>query len=335
MDDAVDIICASGAIGAADVLELRRTLYNDGQISRDEAEQIFRLDQNCADKDPTWAAFYVEALTDFFVWQANPRGYVSDALAEILERAIVHDGRIDQMTELELLVNIVSRATSCPEKLAVHVLQAVKESIVSPKTAAYGSNRPPATATAADAALIRNVIHAPGGDGSIAVTRREAEILFDLNDVLDDENKGPEWDDVFVKGIACHLTSPMPEPMKMTADAELKRQKWLAEKPAFGTTLRGMGAALGRLDVPFAEAWRDVDPGGVQRARDEREAEEVRLRESYSRQGIHREEAAWLKDRLSTDGEIKENEKSLLKFIKDIAPEIDPILEPMLQKAGL
>ena len=65
---------------------------------------------------------------------------------------ISKDGHIDAMSELELVVNIVDRATSAPESLALLVLDAVRASILNPTSAAYGSNRPPAVATAADAA---------------------------------------------------------------------------------------------------------------------------------------------------------------------------------------
>ena len=179
------------------------------------------------------------------------------------------------------------------------------------------------------------MIHAPGGDGSIAVTRLEAEMLFDLNDALDDENKGPEWDDVFVKAIACHLMSPMAAPMEMTAEAELKRQAWLEEKPSFGTTLASIGKAIGRADIPFAEAWRELDPGGYQAARDYEQAEQARISQAFSRESIDRAEAAWLAERIGRDANLSENEQKLLKFIKDNSPKIDEALRPLFEKAGL
>lgn len=335
MNDLVESLSAKGTIGASDVLELRRAVFPDGVVSVAEADAIFRLDAACADKDQTWSDFYVEALTDFFVWQAQPRGYVDESLADLLMRHIAKDGRVDEMSELELLINIVDRATSCPERLSLGVMDAVRDSILHPQTAAYGSNRPPAQVTAADAAIVRKVIHAPGGDGSIAVTRREADFMFDLNDALEDENKAPEWDDVFIKAIACHLTSPMPNPMPMTAEAELKRQAWLEEKPERGWMLKGIGDALGRLDIPFGEAWREIDPMGVQQAKEYQEAEEVYMRDAYARETIGREEAAWLTERLGRDGTLCANELKLLAFIKEISPKIDPLLEPLYNKAEI
>lgn len=335
MNDLVDELCAAGRIGADDILALRRAVYADGVTSMEEAQSVFRLDRECSDKDPSWTDFYVQALTDFFVWQAKPKGYVSDELAGHLIRAVEQDGHIDRMSELELLIHVIDRATSAPEALALFVMQAVRDSVLNPGSAAYGSNRPPALITAADAAIIRKVIHAPGGDNSIAVTRREAEFLFDLNDAVDAENADPEWNDVFVKAVACHLMSPSPEPMEMTAEAELKRQAWLEEGPApFGTTLAGVGKALTKGDIPFAEAWREVDPGGYRAAREFREAEAKWIDDAFARETIDPAEAAWLADRLGRDGVLKDNERALLKFIKDNAPQIDAALEPLIAKAG-
>ncbi len=328
----VDTLSAKKTISARDVVDLRRLVFPDGVVSTAEATVIFHLDTACGDKDQSWFDFYVEALTDFFVWQSEPRGYVDESLAGLLLRHIAKDGHIDEMSELELLINIVDQATSCPEQLALAVLEAVRESILNPKTAAYGSNRAPAHVTEADAAIIRKVIHAPGGDGSIVVTRREAEFIFDLNDALVDENKVSEWDDVFVKAIACHLTSSLPKPMPMTAIAEIKRQAWLDEKPTRGWMLRGIGQAFGHRDIPFAEAWREIDPLGVQQAREYREAEEAGLRAAYANETVERDEAAWLKSRLERDDILCANEQELLKFIKEISPKIDPALEPLFQK---
>ena len=73
-----------GAIGADDVLKLRREVFRDGVVDPVEARDVFRLDHACATKDPAWTQFYVDALTDFFVWQANPKGYVDQELGRFL-----------------------------------------------------------------------------------------------------------------------------------------------------------------------------------------------------------------------------------------------------------
>ena len=59
----------NGWINADQVLRLRRLVYGDGGISRDEAACLFRLNRRVLTSDPAWAELYVEALTDFFYWR--------------------------------------------------------------------------------------------------------------------------------------------------------------------------------------------------------------------------------------------------------------------------
>lgn len=327
-------LCKQPEITRDDVMAIRRATYGDGICSFEEAEAIFALDLACPVKDPEWGLFYVDSLTDFFVWQAEPRGYVSEEQAAFLMERISCDGRIDQLTELELLINILHRAESCPEPLVLMVLQAVRESILSPATAIYGSNRPPALITTADAAIIRKVIYAPSGDGSLTVTRCEAEMIFDLNDAVRGEDNTAEWQDLFVKAIANHLMFPRPAPEVPDARTVLNREAWLAERRGVGRLLAGMTQAFARRDVPFSEAWRDIDPLGSKRAAEEREEEDRRTREAMQREAIDPVEAKWLIDRIGRDGVLDDNERALLAFIRDNATSIDPALEPLLARAA-
>ena len=50
--------------------------------------------------------------------------------------------------------------------------------------------------------LLRRMLYAFGGDGNVAVTRAEAEVLFDINDATADAEPNPAWTDLFVKAIA-------------------------------------------------------------------------------------------------------------------------------------
>ena len=93
--DFIESLSAKGRITSEDVLKLRRGVFPDGAIDRREAEAVFHLDRTCAEKDPVWTRFYVDVLTDYFVWQSKPRGTVDDELARFLIDEIVHDGRID------------------------------------------------------------------------------------------------------------------------------------------------------------------------------------------------------------------------------------------------
>jgi hypothetical protein len=329
----VESICASQRITDEDVLKLRREVFPDGVVSDEEAAAVFQLDHACADKDASWMQIYVDALTDYFVWQSEPRGYVSDEQAAHLIREISRDGHIDAMSELELLINIVHWCTKCPDSLAVLALGAVKESVLSPETACYGSNRPPAVVAPADVALIRKVIYAPGSPGGFTVTRDEAEMLVELDQATEGAENAPDWPDLYAKGVANALMFPRGARVVPDAEEALRRERWLEDRRGVGKLLLEMGGSIRRGDIPVGEAARAVDPRTE--AREARTKEEARVAEALSREAIDAEEARWLVGKLGDAASLSEGAVRLLSFIKENATSIDPALEPLLKKAGL
>jgi hypothetical protein len=331
----VDSLIAKGSISAEDVLKLRQDIFRDGIADRAEAEAMFRLDSGCATKDPSWTQAYVDVMTDYFVWKAEPSKYVSEENARFLIGHVVADGRIDGVTELEMLINIIHWAESCPEMLAVFALEAVRESILSPETAVYGSNRPPAVISPADVEIVRKVIYAGASGGGFTVTRREAEMIFELNDSTIEQENAPSWGDLFVKAIANHLMFPRGAPVVPDAKEVRRRDAWLAERRGVGDIFKGMGKAFAKADIPIAEAWKEFDFLGKQSAKEEREREEAQTREALSRESIDAAEAQWLIGRVMADGVLHENERKLLQFIKQYAPHIDPSMNELFAKAGV
>ena len=69
-----DDIMRRGSIGHADIRTLRRVFYEDGIVSSDEAELLLKLNDACRVQHPDWADFFVEALTDYLVYQESPAG---------------------------------------------------------------------------------------------------------------------------------------------------------------------------------------------------------------------------------------------------------------------
>ncbi len=333
--DVVGDLCAKGCITADDVLTLRRTVYADGVCSEAEAESVFRLNDACPDRDPDWHTFYVEVLTDYFVRQSTPKGYVSEAQADRLIDRVTGDGRVDRLSELELLVNILRRATACPERLVLFVLDAVRDSILTPDAALYGADRQPGTITSGDVAILREAVHGPAGEGSITVTRREAELLFELNDATRGQPSAPEWQDFFVRAVANHLMFPRPAPQIVDAGEAMRREAWLEERRGAGGLLWGIARALGRRDVPFEAAWRDADVLRRNRARELAEAEARRTSEAMAREAVDAGECAWLAGRIGRDGVLDDNERALLAFIRANSPHIDPSLNDAMARAGV
>lgn len=335
LQNLVQNLCARGEITADDVLQLRGQVFPDGVVCDEEAAAVFRLDHACYAKAPEWTRFYVDALTDYFVWQSKPRGYVSEAQAAHLMEEIKRDGRIEATSELELLINIVHWCTKCPESLALLALDAVKESILSPATACYGSNRPPAVITPSDVELVRKVIYAPGSPGGFTVTRQEAELLTTLDAESCAEENAAGWPDLFAKAVANALMFPRGAPVVPDAKEALRRERWLEERRGIGELLLGVGKALAKGDIPFREAARELDIFGRHRIREAMEEDDAIFREAMSREAIDAEEARWLIGRIGGAGSLSKGAVRLLQFIKSNSPHIDPALKPLFDQAGL
>lgn len=335
--DILDAIIARRTITSTDTAWLRREVFADGVTDDKEAEAVFRLNEECTEKDESWSQFYVDALTDYFVWQAAPRGYIDEAHARYLTQRIVRNNRIENGTELELLSNIMHWADYAPAELAEFVLFAVRESVLDPDKAAYGAGRHPKVVDPVDVELIKRAIYAPATLGTTTVTRLEAEVIFDINDATAHEDNHPSWNKLFVHAIANHLMFPRGAPVPEPAEDVLRRDRWLAERDGVGGLLKklgreaGLSAKTGRLEWKSAvnsvvkNPIREIDPI----------EEEFTAQIAWQRETIDEEEARWLVERIGRDGKMHKNEVALLKFIKDNAPNIHASLNPLFEQAGL
>lgn len=326
---------AKGAIEADHAMQLRRMIYSKGSVTKHDADVLFNLDRACAKKHPSFAALYVEALTDYFVWQTEPKGFVTEEQAHYLIESVSVDGHVAAKTELELVLNIVYFARQVPNDLTALVLEAVRQSVLLSRETAFGANRPQMSIGAGDVAILSKALHAPAGDGSLLITRREAELLFTLNDATKTGHNDPAWTEFFSRAIANHLLNPMNPPVVPTRDEALAREKWLDQKGSIGQLLSGVATSLARGNVPFAQVWEEVDPFGAAAARKEAAAETRAVAERLQREQVDADEAKWVASRILADGAVDENETALLVFLKKNAGKIDPALDAVMKRAGL
>ena len=174
---------------------------------------------------------------------------------------------------------------------------------------------------------IRRILFAFGGDGNIAVTRDEAEVLFDINDASATAENDPAWNDLFVKAIANFMmaASGYQAPSRQEA---LRREDWLDEPSA-----RRLGGFFSRMAAGglrgALNAYRQPDMEQAWAARNKSMEAAIKSAETISA-----EEAEWLARRMGRDGTFHENEKALLRFIRDEAPSIHPSLQSLITKAA-
>jgi hypothetical protein len=99
-------------LNAADVAALRRDIFADGVINRDEAIALFALERANFAKCAEWTQFFVEAVTDHVVWQSRPTGVVN---AEQAEWLIAESDVTNSINAFAVLVNVLAEAHRLPQ----------------------------------------------------------------------------------------------------------------------------------------------------------------------------------------------------------------------------
>ncbi|WP_439574023.1 hypothetical protein [Phreatobacter sp.] len=310
-------IADRGVITAEDVLALRRRVYGKGCVTDEDVEQVFALnDRLMALRDPEWPAFFVEALCDYLVDQAEPRGYVSEQNASWLVARISRSNRVDGPTELELLIRVLERAQSSPPELVSFALEQVRHGVVHGEGCIGRSRRlTPGVIGADEVELIRRILYAFGGDANIGITRQEAAVLLDINDMTAEAENHPSWSDLFVKALANFLmvTSGYQVPTRQEA---LRREAWL-DAPT-----DGVRHFLGRM---LTEGLADIMPAY---------GTPVPVVEAPAMvPDICSLNAAWIAKRVGQSGRLHPNEVALVNFLKSESPRLHPSLLALIDRA--
>ncbi len=329
MPPLVAALVAVRTVAADDVRRLRATVYANGVVSREEAEWLFALDEAQASADPAWTEFFLEAVTDYVVRQEMPSGYVSDANADWLVSQISRDEVVKTASELELLVKVLEVAVTSPPKLSAFALRQVAAAVVDGRgPLADGRSLEPGVIGEAEVELMRRILFAFGGDGAIGITREEAAVLFDLNDRTREADNHVAWSDLFVKAIANFLMAARGYSV-LSREEALRREAWLDEPPRGVTGLFGdiTSALLANGLKGVWRAWREEE--SAQAAHNRVQLEAMRVAEV-----VTSDEVRWLADRIGRDGVIHDNERALLRFLREESPDIHPSLQTLLDTAA-
>lgn len=322
-------VLASGRIRAGDIEQLRADVMADEAVDGIEAEILFKLDAECPDKHKSWTPFFVDALTDFYVWYWEPRGYIDDEQCEHLIRHILVKGRIANAASMELLLNIVYWAGYAPAELVRLVLTTVWNSVLDPDNAAYNRGRLQKIVDRIDVEILRMAIYAPSIDGGLIVSREEAELLFELNDATIESANHPSWRELFVMAVANYLMFPAVAPGGPSPEEAERRDSWLHKRRGVGDLLRaaGTGAAKGERDEPVGAFASDISGELAWR-------NEAMRRAAGSTECIEAAEAEWLCARIEEDGVMHRNEQELLAFIARNSVKTPRVLDPLFKRAG-
>lgn len=296
------------AITLEEILELRRSAWPDGRIDPEEAEAIFILNDKIAKPTPEWSDFFVEALVEFVVNTSQPRGHVSDGNARWLIERVSHDGKVESLTELELLVRVLEKALSAPDDLRMFVLEQIEREVLTGEgPTRCGGTLDPGSITEAECTLIRRTIFASGGDRPAGVSQREAEMLFRLKDATLGADNAPSWERLFVQGVGNYLQG-------WNGAKGITRERAAELETFMDDRTSHIGKFFGRMarvdGTAFAQAIREVGFGRKQPDRDV-------AGEAAADHAVTDAENLWLQARIDADGQVDALEQALLKFLAE------------------
>jgi hypothetical protein len=321
-------ILKRGSIRDADVQRLRQAYYEDATISPDEAEKLFAINEACPVQDPSWAQFFVEAITDYVVNQAQPEGYLTADNASWLIEHIAKDGNVETKTELDLLVTVLDKARWSPASLVSFALGQVKRAVIDGLGPLRAGQSPvKGTISESEVELLRRILYAFGGGSNVAITRAEAEILFEINNAVADGPINPAWTDLFVKAIANVLmaTSGYGVPSREEA---LRAEAWLESRGDLSPAAL-VSAMVASSFGSVKDAYHEQSSEDQALARLERQRIEIITNEE-----ITEGEAQWLAEHLSGDGKLSATEQALMAYLKRESPKIHPLLNELIAGNG-
>ena len=294
-----------GSVSSDEVLALRRQGWGDGVIHRDEADALFALNDALDDRSEEWCDFFVEAIGEYVLNGTPPRLQCSEEEAGWLIARVDHDGRIESFAELEAIVRIIERAENTPVRLKDYVLRQVEDEVLSGEgPTRCGGELSSTHISAAECRILRRVIFASGGYGPAAVSRFDAETLFRLKDKTRAEDNAPEWDDLFLDGVANYLKGFTLQNAQVSHERKRELESFIADNTAsvggfFGRMVKETPKVANSMGVVFGKKKSGPDYTAL-------EAQGAEVTDT---------EQEWLEAMIDADGEVDELESRLLARI--------------------
>lgn len=288
-------------ISGSEASRIVNEVYRDGIVSREEAELLFQMNDRLEARDVNWSSRFIEAVTDFLLTRESPVGFVTQEEANWLQAQVERDDHIATESEIDLLLSVLRHADGAPDSLAHFCLKAISRRIIDA-----------GHADEAMAERMRRVLHAPAGDGSISITRHEANVLFETNDAIARSTNSKAWDNVFAKAILNHLVGAAhPDPMS-EKDA-LSREAWLKD------TDTNVGGFFSKMANAFTSGtWFDkISYSDASAARARSHAKQAAVQ---SGKAIVASEKNWIMRRLGWDKSVSPAERKLFHLLKEDAP---------------
>ncbi len=193
-----------GALAAADVAYLSRSMVMEGVLGERDADDLIAFDQMVVPHAPEWSAFFVSAIASHILAGA-PADVVDGEKCDWLFDRLAPRGRADSPRLMPLLLRIMEGARSVVPRLPAFALMQLRAAIITGEGAALaGRHHPSRMVDAQDVALIRRILVAGGGGEGRAISREEAEVLFGIHDATIGAENAPGFAPLFACAIAQH-----------------------------------------------------------------------------------------------------------------------------------
>jgi hypothetical protein len=98
----ITALACGGMVSRLDIAWLRREVFRDGRVSRQQAEDLFAVARSGASKAPEWSAFFVEMITEHLLDGPRGSGVVTREDADWLI------GEVDRTMTTEALAALAS-----------------------------------------------------------------------------------------------------------------------------------------------------------------------------------------------------------------------------------
>lgn len=309
-------IGVDGYVTADEVLTLRKTVFKDGIVSTEELDALFALGKRAPDGDLEWAQFFSEAAADFYLREEEPHGYLTDEEFASLSKRVTENGYQANTLEVRLLISLQEKARKTPQAMSEFIGQQIKAAIVNKVDGAC--------VTKEDAELLRRYLFAAGGDGNVAVTRTEAELLFDINDATENARNNPAWRELFVQGIINHLMAHLGYTAPSREEA-FRRNAWVRD------TSTDVGGFFNRMITGVM----DVLKNGLSKEKSVRaQHEDNRARDAAEAAKVTSNETDWLAKRIGRDGAFDANERRLVERIRELEDDLPEPLKALVERAA-
>ncbi|HML30157.1 MAG TPA: hypothetical protein PKE16_15260 [Hyphomicrobium sp.] len=325
----IDDILERQTIEFDDVLLLKRVFYEDGVVSSDEGNLLFSMQHACTVQHADWPDFFIDALTDYLIIQEPPRGYLTAANANWLIGKVSREGKIRSKTEIDLVLNILDKARWAPASLSKFALEQVKHAVLTGggplrQTKSLAAGR----ISESEVDLLRRILYAFGGDGHVAVTRAEADVLFDIDEAVAGAPPNAIWTDLFVKAIANVMMSASGYAVPSREEA-LRQEANPADDDGETSILFSLLSMVHANLSTMQDAYHDQTIEERALARLEHQRIEIITNEK-----IEEADPAWLVGRLGRDGRLTPSEQALVSYLNHESPRIHPTLTEAVCRLG-